>query len=246
MHLNNCINKFRVFLFDFDGTLVNTTPLILRSFKATWQQMFGFTLAESEYRQTFGIPLETAMVQLLTRLIEERLITAPTHHDETVTEMVAVYRAFNHEWHDQMIQPFAGVDELLLALQARGCRMGLVTSKKRVGVQRGMKIFEMEAFFDVTVCAEDTRHHKPHPEPLRHAMKGLSAEPDETIYIGDSPHDIVAGKAAGITTAAAVWGPFARHELENFAPDYLADSPLELLRLESEVIAARKKNISRE
>ncbi len=225
-------DKFRVFLFDFDGTLVNTTPLILRSFQATWQQMFGFTLADSDYRQTFGIPLESAMSQLLTRLTDERLITVPTDPDRTVLEMIATYRGFNHAWHDQMIQPFAGVDELLVELKSRGCRLGLVTSKKRIGAQRGMKIFGLEEFFDVTVCAEDTRHHKPHPEPLEQAMKMLSASPQETIYTGDSPHDIVAGKAAMIATAAAGWGPFARHELEKFAPDHFAGSPLELLRLE--------------
>jgi pyrophosphatase PpaX len=223
--------KFRVVLFDFDGTLVNTTPLILRSFRATWEKLFGFTLDEASYLQTFGIPLETAMQQMLAQMTEQQRITAPADPVAAVAEMLATYRAFNHQWHDQMIEPFAGVDEMLKEVRRRGCVPGVVTSKKRAGAERGMKIFGLHEIMAVSICCEDTTRNKPDPEPLLQAMERLSAAPEETIYVGDSPHDIIAGRAARLATAAAAWGPFARRELERFNPNFLLDEPRDLLKL---------------
>jgi pyrophosphatase PpaX len=227
--MNEGPKNFRTVLFDFDGTLVNTTPLILRCFQATWQQLFGFKLADAGYIQTFGIPLETAMAQMLEQMLNEKRIAAPADVAVRVAEMVMTYRSFNHEWHDQMIEPFAGIDETLQELKRRGCRLGVVTSKKRIGAERGMKHFGMTELFDVSICAEDTRRNKPHPEPLLRAMERLSADPAETIYVGDSTHNLIAGRAAQVATAAAVWGPFARHELELLEPDYLLEKPCGLL-----------------
>ncbi|MFN7949937.1 MAG: HAD-IA family hydrolase [Blastocatellia bacterium] len=226
--MSNRSGKFRVVLFDFDGTLVNTTPLILRCFAATWQKLFGFALDEAAYISTFGIPLETAMAQMLAQMTHRQRISAPADEAAMVEEMITTYRTFNLEWHDQMIEPFPGIDEMLSELQRRGCLTGVVTSKKRIGAERGMKLFNLHEVFAVSICCEDTTRHKPHPEPLLHAMERLSADPAETIYVGDSPHDIIAGRAARIATAAAAWGPFTRTELELAGPDFLLDTPQDL------------------
>jgi pyrophosphatase PpaX len=221
--------SLRVVLFDFDGTLVNTTPLILRCFRATWQQVCGITCEDAEYIRTFGIPLHTAMEQMLERFAAEGHITRPTDLAAKAEELVLTYRAFNEDWHDQMIQPFAGVDEMLRELKQRGFRLGVVTSKKRLGAERGMRLYQMTELFDASICAEDTERNKPHPEPLLHAMERLGASPSETMYVGDSTHDIVAGQAAGVVTAAATWGPIPREELEVLQPDYLLNAPSDLL-----------------
>ncbi len=221
----------RAVLFDFDGTLVNTTPLILRCFRATWRQVFGFECEDATYIQTFGIPLETAMTNIIARLADECRIAAPADPAATAEELTRTYRAFNERWHDDMIQPFAGVDDMLRELKQRGLRLGLVTSKKRLGAERGMRLYGMTELFDLSLCAEDTTHNKPHPEPLLRAMERLEVHPTETIYVGDSTHDIVAGRAAGVTTAAAAWGPFPRADLEALQPDYVLDAPRELLAI---------------
>lgn len=220
-------HKYRVVLFDFDGTLVNTTPLILRSFHATWQRLFGLTLADADFIRTFGLPLETAMLHLLEQMTEAGLHT--TSADElTPAQMVSIYREFNLAWHDEMIESFAGMTETLQELKRCGCQLGVVTSKKRYGAERGMRLCGMQEFFDLSVCAEDTRNNKPHPEPLLHAMKHLAADPGETIYVGDSTHDMIAGRAAQIAVAAATWGPFTQAELAVHQPDYLLQSPADL------------------
>jgi pyrophosphatase PpaX len=221
----------RVALFDFDGTVVNTTPLILRCFHATWQQVCELVNDESEYIQTFGLPLQTAMEQMAARFAAAGRFTVARAQAALVDELISTYRSFNECWHDEMIEAVAGMAETLPALKARGWRLGIVTSKKRVGLERGLRLFELTELFDVTVCAEDSLIHKPRPEPLLLAMQQLEANPNETIYVGDSTHDLVAGRAAHMRTAAATWGPFPRAELEQLQPDYLLERPEGLLEL---------------
>lgn len=74
--------------------------------------------------------------------------------------------------------------------------------------------------FDAVVTFEETTRHKPLPDPVFLALERLGATPDRAIFVGDSPHDMHAGRAAGVTTAAALWGPFSRDELAPAAPDH--------------------------
>ena len=221
----------RVALFDFDGTLVNTTPLILRCFHATWQQVCGLVNEEVEYIQTFGLPLQTALEQMAARYLATGRVTTAQDQAALVAELIATYRSFNECWHDEMIEAVAGMAETLPVLRARGWRLGIVTSKKRAGLERGLQLFELAELFDVTICAEDSLIHKPRPEPLLLALQQLKADPSEAVYVGDSTHDLIAGRAARVRTAAATWGPFPRAELAQLEPDYLLAEPADLLRL---------------
>lgn len=220
-----------VVLFDFDGTLVNTTPLILRSFHATWQEVCALRCEDAEYIATFGLPLPVAFEQMAERFVAEGRLPAPASNLALVEELITTYRNFNERWHDEMIEPFAGIRETLEGLRQRGCRLGVVTSKKRVGLERGLRIFQMSDFFEVTICAEDSTIHKPQPEPLLIALRQFQAQPAQGLYVGDSTHDLVAGRAAGVRTAAATWGPFPVAALQQLQPDYLLGQPQELLQL---------------
>lgn len=220
-----------VILFDFDGTLVNTTPLILRSFRATWQKVFGFEMEDADYIKTFGTLLHTALKQLTEQCVAEGRIRPVDDLTAKADELLATYREFNWQWHDEVIEAFAGIDETVRELKARDYRLGIVSSKLRFGVERGLNIFAMAELFDVIITADDVTNHKPHPEPLLKALRGFDASPREAVYIGDSTHDIIAGKAADVATAAAAWGPFPRTELEELKPDYLLEEPGELLKI---------------
>jgi pyrophosphatase PpaX len=219
----------RVILFDFDGTLVNTTPLILRSFRATWVKVFGFEMDDADYIKTFGTLLHSALKGLTEQCIADGRICAVEDLTAKADELLRIYREFNLEWHDEAIEPFAGIDDALQELKARNYRLGIVSSKMRFGVDRGLNVFAMAELFDVIIAADDVANHKPHPEPLLKALEKFDALPHEAIYVGDSIHDIAAGRAAQIATAAAAWGPFPRTELEELKPDYLLDEPRELL-----------------
>ena len=221
----------RIILFDFDGTLVNTTPLILRSFRATWQKVFGFEMADADYINTFGTLLHSALKGLAERCIADGRLCAVKDVTAVADELLRTYREFNLAWHDEAIEAFAGMDEALRELKARDYRLGIVSSKMRFGVERGLNIFAMAECFDVIIAADDVTNHKPHPEPLLKALEHFDAAPHEAVYVGDSIHDIAAGRAAEIATVAAAWGPFPRTELEALKPDYLFDEPQELLKL---------------
>lgn len=218
-------------LFDFDGTLVNTTPLILRSFRATWKKMFGFEMEDADYIKTFGTLLHTALKGLTEQCVADGRICKVDDLTAVADELLQTYRAFNNEWHDQAIEPFAGIDETLQELRARDYKLGIVSSKMRLGVQRGLNVFAMAELFDVIITADDVTNHKPHPEPLLKALDQFGTATHEAIYVGDSIHDIAAGRAANIATVAAAWGPFPRTDLEALKPDHLLDKPSELLRL---------------
>lgn len=221
----------RVILFDFDGTLVNTTPLILHSFRATWEHSFGFTLADAAYINTFGTLLHTALQQLTQQCLDAGRIAPILDLHAKADELLSTYRAINLAHHDELCEPFAGVSETITELKARGFRLGIVSSKMRFGVERGLRLFGLEEFFDVIIAADDVTRHKPHPEPLWRALERFEAPPYTALYVGDSIHDIAAGHAANIATAAAAWGPFPRTELEALQPNYVLDAPADLLKL---------------
>jgi pyrophosphatase PpaX len=107
-----------------------------------------------------------------------------------------------------------------------GYRMGVVTSKSRSVAQRGVDHFKLGRYFEFVVGFEDTVNHKPGPEPVQEGARRLGVPPDECLYVGDSPHDMASGRAAGAVTVAALWGPFPDRVVEprpDFAIEQLGD-----------------------
>jgi pyrophosphatase PpaX len=92
-------------------------------------------------------------------------------------------------------------------------------------------LFSLDALIDSAVFLEDTTIHKPNPEPILAALHRLSEDARAAAYVGDSRHDIVAARAAGVRSVAALWGPAPRVELENERPDFAANSITDLLEL---------------
>jgi pyrophosphatase PpaX len=167
--------------------------------------------------------------------------------EEHAQELYDVYREYNHRRHDELIRGYDGVRELLEGLRAAGRRLGIVTSKSRDTTQMAFAAVRLGEYFDAVVTASDSDEHKPSPVPLRLCLQRLAAgEPaggaggDEPgvvaaglgpIYVGDSPVDILAGRAAGMATAAVDWGVFGRKELLAVGPDFYVATPAELLAL---------------
>lgn len=153
----------------------------------------------------------------------------PDSESDLVDRLLTEYRAFNAANHDSMARPFAGTTEVLTELRRRGYKIAVVTSKGRELALRGLKLFSLDQLLDSAVFLEDTNFHKPRPEPILAALEKLSVSPRSAVYVGDSPHDIVAGRAAGVRSLAALWGPAPRLDLELAQPDYVADSIYNLL-----------------
>ncbi len=147
-------------------------------------------------------------------------------------ELLKAYNDHNLAEHDKYISAYPGAAATLRRLKVdRRASLGIVTSKKRDLCLRGLGLTELSDFFEVIIAMEDTTHHKPEPEPVLAALRALGKEPGRTVFVGDSPFDIAAGKSAGTMTAAALWGPFAVETLREAGPDFEVRSLSELYAL---------------
>ena len=207
------------FLFDLDGTLIDSIELILRSYRHTLRTHRGEEPADDVWMEGLGTPLWVQFCRF-------------SEDPAEIEAMVATYRAYNLAHHDEMVRPYDGVVEAVRALKQRGRPLGLVTSKLRSGAIRGLVRASLEDAFDVVVGADDVTHPKPHPEPVRVALERLGAPARGAVFVGDSRHDLVSGRAAGVKTAAALWGPFDRSHLEDLAPDYWLERPADLAAMD--------------
>lgn len=204
-------------LFDLDGTLVDTTNLILSTYRESVSKMVDSPPTDEEILKGFGTPLTSQLHRLF-----------PTLRDRQ-SEIIELWKETQEKLHDTLIKPFPETAEVLAELRRLGHPMGVVTSKERVQAERDMKLYGLTSLIDVVVCWDDTSNHKPHPEPILKGMELLAARPQDTLYVGDSLHDMKAGREAGTRVAAAMWGPFAKDALLAFKPDYLLNSIRDLL-----------------
>jgi pyrophosphatase PpaX len=211
-------------LFDLDGTLIDTTDLILTSCVHTFERHVGSTPSRDALIATFGRSLPEA----LREFARDVGLADP---EAAADEMLATYRAHNDEHHDALIKEFPGVPAMLDALQRAHRRLGVVTSKREGAARRGLDRYDLAHYFEVAIFHDDTERHKPDPEPLLAAADKLHLSVQDVVYVGDSVHDVVAGRAAGVRTIAALWGPFARADLERVGPDHVAETPRDVLRL---------------
>ena len=151
-----------------------------------------------------------------------------TFGPEHVDELVHAYRRHNEPLHREL-QACDGVLDVLAELKGEGRRLGVVTAKRRATVGLAFAVLPLEEYFDAVVGSDDTKRHKPHPDPLLLALETLGAQPDEAAYVGDSPFDVQAAKAAGLFAVAAAWGGIhSRERLEQERPDALVDTAEEL------------------
>jgi pyrophosphatase PpaX len=207
--------RFPVVLFDLDGTVVDSGSIILASMRHATREVLGEEYADEELMQAVGGPgLEAQMA-----------VFAP----DQVDELVRVYRAHNEPLHDEL-EACAGMESVLVRLQEEGRRLGVVTAKRRSTVELAFARVPLAHLFETIVGGDETTRHKPDPEPLLLAAERMGADPAQTAYVGDSPFDILAAKAAGLYAIAVTWGRIHdRAKLEQVEPDAIVDRPAELL-----------------
>jgi pyrophosphatase PpaX len=115
-------------------------------------------------------------------------------------------------------------------LSEQGRKLGIVTAKGRQTVDLAFGVLSLERYFDAVVTADMTDRHKPDPAPVLKALELLASEPANAAFVGDSPYDVAAGKAAGVFTVAVSWGKIHPEErLLEAGADFLVHSPRELL-----------------
>jgi len=205
--------KLRAVLFDLDGTLLNSIPLIRRSFEKVFAD-FGIPWGDGEVMKTVGLPLRQA-AEVYAPGQEERFLKA--------------YTEFYHDHQAEMLELFPGTMEALDALHGAGYRLGLVTSKRREPAVAGMSMTGLDRYLSHVVTLEDTSRPKPYPDCLLRGLELLAVEPGQAVYVGDSWYDVLTGKNAGVATAGVTWGIASREEMRPYQPDLIADDWRQLL-----------------
>lgn len=208
----------KTYLFDLDGTLLDSIDMILTSFHHTSQAHLGRELSDQYWLAGVGTPLRTQLSKI-------------ARSEAELDAMMDTYRDFNLAKHDEMAKAYPGIVEVVKTLHRDGAKLALVTSKLSEGANRGVRLLGLDEELAVRVCADDVANGKPHPEPVLKALAALDAKPGQAVFIGDSDHDIESGRAAGVETAAVNWGPFPREKLEAAGPTYWVGSPEEVLSL---------------
>lgn len=205
-------------LFDFDGTVGNTTNLILTSFRYATQVVMGRVLADEVMIKSFGLPLKECM-----ELVADK--------PEQVDPLRDAYREFNNEHHDELIEDFVGAKDGIQALHDMGIRMAIVTSKKQPMCLRGLKCLGLDGYIDAIVGCDDVLYSKPHGEPMEKGAAGLGLKPEECLCVGDSYFDLQSGHNAGCAACVAVSYTSLNWEriVNEGKPDYVVDDLRELV-----------------
>jgi len=207
--------RYPTVLFDLDGTLIDSGAMILASFRHATRTVLEREIPDAELAALVG-----------GMNIHEQMRTLDARH---VDELVRVYREHNEPLHADL-QAFPGVENLLGELRGQGRKLGVVTSKRRRTVDLAFAVLPIERFFDAVVTSGDTERHKPNPEPVLLALDRLGADPAEAAFVGDSPFDVRAGKAAGVFSVGVSWGGLHSDErLVEVGADVVVHSPEDLL-----------------
>lgn len=201
--------RYDAVLYDFDGTLVDTVPMILSCFHKAFMEVTGHTEDEAFLLSTIGLPL----------------VCAFSGYDPAVQELLySEYQKENARILSTSVRVFDGIMEGLDLMCKMGVRQGVVTSKKRETALFSMKQFDMDPYFEVLITREDTDVHKPNPEPILLAMQKMEiTDVSRVLYVGDSVHDLRCAGNAGVDSAAVNWTYMPVNELAAEKPTYWLD-----------------------
>lgn len=193
-------------LFDLDGTLVDSIDLIVSSARHAFAGFAGRAPSDEEWRAGIGRPLLTMFREF-----------APD--DAEVERLAARYRAYQMEHHDRLVRAYDGIVPLVTELARQGHPMAVVTSKVDWLAAHALAHVGLATAIPVVVGCDSCTRHKPHPEPVERALALLGAPAGDALFVGDSPHDVEAGRAAGVWTIGVTWGAFTADEMHAAGAD---------------------------
>ena len=204
--------KFKAVAFDLDGTLVNTLPAIHAAFNGVLAPIIGRPIPEEEVVGRLG-----------PRAVEIMRIYDPENADTLINTYLDYYLSV-HLTHSLL---YPGIPELVEELAGRGCKLGVVTSKRHKTAIPTLEHFGLLKHFSVIVTEDDVSTLKPDPEPILMTAKGLGVDPGEVLVVGDNPTDMMGARAAGSFGGAAIWGYYGGKVAE--LADLVFEKPSDVL-----------------
>ena len=206
-------------VFDFDGTIMNTTDVILGSWQHTFMTLEGKERPVEDILPTLGEPLHLTMSKFFP--------------DKDVEECVEIYRSYHRDNFGPRITLFPGVKELLKELKSRGLKVGLATSRLYATTIEGIEKYGLTDIFDYVLTANDTDKHKPDPAPLLMTLEKLGSSREESLMVGDTIFDFECARNAGVKFVLVGWNAsFPKELLESpDGPEFVIKEAKELLTL---------------
>ena len=202
-------------VFDWDGTLMDSAPAIVASIQESCRDL-GLPVPERERAaHVIGLGLKDALAYAVPQL-------PPSEYGRLAER----YR-YHYLARDADLTLFPGVREMLDELKQRGYLLAVATGKSRAGLDRVLEATQLKTCFDASRCADET-HSKPHPAMLQELMQELLTEPDTTLMIGDTAHDLQMALSAGVAALAVSYGAHERESLVQLNPLACIDTPGEL------------------
>ncbi|HET7627735.1 MAG TPA: HAD family hydrolase [Bacillales bacterium] len=198
-------------IFDFDGTLADTLPIVFRSFQEIFRSYKNETKTAEDIKALFGPS-------------EERIIRG-VFDEKDYAQAVEDYHDYYWKHHDKWVKRSREIERLLQLIRERGLKLAIMTGKGRRSLDLSLKALGMEKMFDMTVTGDEVVRPKPDPEGLLKIVEAFDVSPNEAVFVGDSDTDVRAGKRAGMETIAVQW--LSTPQTENFAesPDHLFTDP---------------------
>lgn len=186
------MKKYKHLVFDIDGTILNTADVNNVSLQRALKELRGETIPLQDLYFSFGIP------GLRTMEILE------------FEDSKAAFDVWNRHYEDCMkelgMNLFPGIQGVLDELAEKDVSLGIITSKLREEYERDFHERGLDRYFGCSITSSDTKRGKPNPDPMLEYIKRTQANPEETIYFGDSVYDMECAKNAGVDGALVLWG----------------------------------------
>lgn len=207
--------RFDLIVFDWDGTLMDSTPTIAKCIQLASRDLGLPVPDESAARHVIGLGLRDALS-----------FACPTLDPVDYPRLAERYR-YHFLTRDAELVLFEGVVELLQALREQHYFLGVATGKTRVGLQRALEATGLTSLFDATRCADET-FSKPHPAMLHELTRELGQDMTRTVMIGDTTHDLQMALNAGAAGIGVCYGAHPADNLRAMEPLHCASSIADL------------------
>ena len=207
------MQKYKLVLFDLDGTLIDTDKLIFMGYYHIFQK----------YRKDYEVSFNEMLSFLGPTLMEMFNKYFP---NENHAELIEEYRKYTMDHHDKFVSAFKGAEETLKTLKELGVRLGVVTSKRKDVAMYGLKQFNLDKYIELLVDCNDVKNYKPDPEGINLALKYFNIDSKDTLMVGDSKSDMLAGLSANCDVAAvnySIKGDFYKNLNVNYVINELSE-----------------------
>ncbi|MBP1691987.1 MAG: phosphoglycolate phosphatase [Bacteroidetes bacterium] len=206
------VMRFRNIIFDFDGTLTDSRRDIAGAQLWALRELGFHHYQEEDLFRLIGKPLQETFERLL-----------PREHHPKIPDAIALYAEYYPPRSLNTTTLFPGVPETLRSLRERGHRLAVASTKKGAGIQRVTDHFGITSLFD-RLQGSDGIAFKPAPDVIHMVLENEGWQSEDTLMVGDTDADILAGKAASVATCAVTYGALSADELSALHPDYVIDS----------------------